>query len=90
VNIAKGSVGRIPVILDDKFSIIETSAQLLYLLKFDKDNKFGFEDPLEHSELVQWLFFWHGSGAPYQGNLTFFRKAKEHNPCKRITPSPLI
>jgi glutathione S-transferase len=62
---------------------METSAQLLYLLnKLDKDNHFGFKDELDQSELVQWLFFWHGSGAPYQGNLGFFRRAQEQSPCK--------
>jgi hypothetical protein len=61
---------------------METSAELLYLLKFDKDFHFGFEDELEQSELLQWLFFWHGSGAPYQGNLGFFRRAQEQSTCK--------
>ncbi|KAE9368338.1 glutathione S-transferas-like protein [Stipitochalara longipes BDJ] len=76
--------GRIPVIVDNSvsppFPVMETSAELLYLLKFDKDNKFGFTDELEQNELVQWLFFWHGSGAPYQGNLGFFRRAAEKLP----------
>jgi len=76
--------GRIPVIVDNTvsppFPVMETSAQLLYLLKFDKDHKFGFKDELEQSELLQWLFFWHGSGAPYQGNLGFFRRAAEQLP----------
>jgi hypothetical protein len=61
---------------------METSAELLYLLKFDKDNHFGFQDEREQSELLQWLIFWHGSGAPYQGNLGFFRRAKEQSSCK--------
>jgi glutathione S-transferase len=56
---------------------METSAELLYLLKYDKDYQFSFKDALEQSEAVQWLFFWHGSGAPYQGNLGFFRRAQE-------------
>ncbi|RDW68172.1 glutathione S-transferas-like protein [Coleophoma cylindrospora] len=75
--------GRIPIIIDNAqsppFPVMETSAELLYLLKYDKDNRFGFEDELEQSELVQWLFFWHGSGAPYQGNLGFFRRAQEQS-----------
>lgn len=78
--------GRIPVIIDNTvaspFTVMETSAELLYLLKFDTKFQFGFEDTLEESELLQWLFFWHGSGAPYQGNLGFFRRAKEQSPCK--------
>lgn len=62
---------------------METSAQLLYLLQhFDVEKKFGFQDELEQSEVIQWLFFWHGSGAPYQGNMTFFRKAQEQSSCK--------
>jgi hypothetical protein len=64
------------------FPVFETSAQLLYLLKLDKEHKFSFTDELEQSELVQWLFFWHGSGAPYQGNLGFFRRAAEKLPCE--------
>jgi glutathione S-transferase len=61
---------------------METSAELIYLLKLDKDHHFGFEDEREQSELLQWLFFWHGSGAPYQGNLGFFRRAQEQSTCK--------
>lgn len=53
---------------------METSAELLCLLKFDTNNTFGFTDALEQNHLIQWLFFWHGSGAPYQGNLNFFKK----------------
>jgi len=77
--------GRIPVIIDNTktppFPVMETSAELLYLLNFaDKDNIFGFVDELEKSECLQWLFFWHGSGAPYQGNLGFFNRAAEKIP----------
>lgn len=55
---------------------METSAELLYLLKdVDKDNKFGFTDDLERSECLQWTFFWHGSGAPYQGQVNHFTRA---------------
>lgn len=61
---------------------METSAELLYLLKHDTDGIFGFKDALEMSELQQWLLFWHGSGAPYQGNFRFFSRAKEQSPCK--------
>jgi len=61
---------------------METSAELLYLLELvDKDGKFGFKDELERSECLQWLFFWHGSGAPYQGQTNHFAKfAKEKIP----------
>lgn len=55
--------GRIPVLLDHTksppFPVMETSAELLYLLKFaDKDDVFGFKDELERSLALQWLFFW--------------------------------
>jgi len=71
--------GRIPVIIDNSqsppFTVMETSAELLYLLKFaDKEDKFGFKDELERSQALQWLFFWHGSGAPYQGQTNHFTK----------------
>lgn len=58
------------------FPVHETSAELLYLLKFD-DSKdlFGFKDPMERSECLQWTFFWHGSGAPYQGQTNHFTRA---------------
>lgn len=62
---------------------METSAELLYLLKFyDPNDEFGFKDELERSDALQWLFFWHGSGAPYFGQLGHFAKfAKEKIPC---------
>ncbi|KAL8923883.1 MAG: hypothetical protein Q9208_004319 [Pyrenodesmia sp. 3 TL-2023] len=78
--------GRIPVLVDNTqnppFPVMETSAELLYLLKFaDKNDEFGFKDELERSEALQWLFFWHGSGAPYQGQVNHFSKfAKEKIP----------
>ena len=81
------SSGRIPVVIDNSqsppFTVMETSAELLYLLKKeDKDDKFGFTDDLERSQALQWLFFWHGSGAPYQGQTNHFAiYAKEKIPC---------
>ncbi|KAH9205818.1 glutathione S-transferase-like protein [Leptodontidium sp. 2 PMI_412] len=76
--------GRIPVIVDNAvtppFPVMETSAELLYLLKFDKDDRFGFKDEQQKSECLQWLFFWHGNGTPYQGNLGFFSRAVEKLP----------
>ncbi|KAK6343170.1 hypothetical protein TWF718_008543 [Orbilia javanica] len=69
--------GRIPVIIDNdkSFSVMETSAELLYLVdREDKDHHFDFADPLEKSQLLQWLYFWHGSGAPYQGQVNHFFK----------------
>lgn len=79
--------GRIPVVVDNTqdppFPVMETSAELLYLLKFaDKEDRFGFKDELERNQCLQWLFFWHGSGAPYQGQVHHFtRAAKEKIPC---------
>ncbi|KAL8715734.1 MAG: hypothetical protein Q9220_000401 [cf. Caloplaca sp. 1 TL-2023] len=80
------SKGRIPIIIDNTksppFPVMETSAELLYLLKVaDRDNTFGFTDELERSQCLQWLFFWHGGGAPNQGQLNFFGIfAKENIP----------
>lgn len=59
--------GRIPILVDNNksppFTVMETSAELLYLLKeYDYKDEFGFKDDLERSEALQWLFFWHGSG----------------------------
>lgn len=72
--------GRIPVLVDNTqnppFPVMETSAELLYLLKeSDKNDTFGFKDEHERSQCLQWLFFWHGSGAPYQGQVNHFTKA---------------
>jgi len=76
--------GRIPVVLDNTksppFPVMETSAELLYLLKeFDSKDTFGFKDELERNECLQWLFFWHGSGAPYMGQLNFFSRNAPDN-----------
>lgn len=72
--------GRIPIIIDNTvsppFPVMETSAELLYLQhKYDTNSVLGFTDELEKSESLQWLFFWHGSGAPYQGQVNHFTKA---------------
>ena len=78
--------GRIPVLVDNNknppFPVMETSAELLYLLnEYDPEDAFGFKNDLERSECLQWLFFWHGSGAPYQGQFEHFNKfAKEKIP----------
>ncbi|KAF2027645.1 glutathione S-transferase [Setomelanomma holmii] len=75
--------GRIPIIVDNiqnpPFAVMETSAELIYLLEFDKNNYFGLDNDLERNEALQWLFFWHGGGAPYQGKLGFFCRAKEQS-----------
>lgn len=80
--------GRIPVLVDNTqdppFTVHETSAEMFYLLKFaDKEDRFGFKDELERNEAIQWTFFWHGSGAPYQGQVNHFsRAAPEKIECK--------
>jgi glutathione S-transferase len=66
ILVADIHTGRIPVIIDNTktppFPVIETSAQLLYLLKeYDSKDIFGFKDEYERSQCLQWLFFWHGS-----------------------------
>lgn len=85
--------GRIPTIVDNSqdppFPVIETSAQLLYLVQAaDRENKFSFTNHLEQSTAIQWLFFWHGGGAPYQGQANLFRKLPEKIPCKYFSKSP--
>jgi glutathione S-transferase len=71
--------GRIPVLVDNTrsppFAVHESSAELFYLLKVaDKQDRFGFADDLERSQALQWTFFWHGSGGPYQGQLSHFSR----------------
>jgi glutathione S-transferase len=77
--------GKIPVLIDNKqsppFAIIESPAQFLYLLELaDKDHILGFSDKREWSECLQWLFFWHGSGAPSQVQLDLVKFYGEDNP----------
>ncbi|KAH9844505.1 Disulfide-bond oxidoreductase [Teratosphaeria destructans] len=77
--------GRIPVLVDNQetgydgrnpFTVHETSAELFYLLKkYDREDAFGFKDDLERNQALQWTFFWHGSGAPYQGQVNHFTRA---------------
>lgn len=54
------------------------------MLKFaDKEDRFGFKDELERNECLQWMFFAHGSMAPYQGQVNHFNHAaKEKVPCE--------
>jgi glutathione S-transferase len=59
---------------------METSAELLYLLKFaDKKDTYGFKDELERNQCLQWLFFAHGSMAPYQG-----KQSASHSGMERV------
>jgi glutathione S-transferase len=81
-------LGRIPILIDNTqtppFPIMESSAELLYLAEnFDKDHIFGFDNAREHSEVIQWLFFWQASGQPNQSQNNHFKKsAPEKIPCK--------
>jgi glutathione S-transferase len=64
--------GLIPVLLDSsltsQFPIFESSAILIYLQKkIDTTFIFGFRDERESLECLQWLLFWHGTGANAQG-----------------------
>jgi glutathione S-transferase len=73
--------GRIPTLIDNTLApplpLHESSAELVYLQeRYDPQNHFGFADVRERSEMLQWLFFWHGSGAPYMGNAGFFSRAE--------------
>jgi glutathione S-transferase len=79
--------GKIPTLVDntDKtnpISVMETTAEMLYLAeKYDKDYALSFQDPIERAQMIQWLFFWHGSGQPIQGQLIWFSKfSKEKVP----------
>lgn len=89
--------GRIPALIDhtqhasvpsglflqgEGFPVFESSAILLYLSKkWDRDNIFGFNDPFEDSQMLQWLFFIQGGLGPMQGQLNHFNKhAKEKIP----------
>lgn len=80
--------GRIPVLVDIAQSpplpVMETSAELLYLARqVDANHVFSFaeRDTVGYSEALQWLFFWHGSGAPYHGQVIHFAiLAKEKLP----------
>jgi glutathione S-transferase len=78
---------RIPILIDNTqtppFVIMESLAELLYLQEtVDKNNIFGFDNKVEQSEAVQWLFFWAG-GQPMQSQNNYFsRSAPEKLPCE--------
>lgn len=85
---------RIPILIDNTqtppFVVVESLAELLYLQDtVDKDRVFGFENKLEQSEVLQWLFFWQAHGQVNQAQLSFFtRGAPEKIPCE-LNESPL-
>jgi hypothetical protein len=78
---------RIPILIDNTqtppFVVMESLAELLYLQEtVDKDNVFGFDNKVEQSEAVQWLFFW-AAGQPMQSQNNYFsRSAPKKLPCE--------
>ncbi|KFX89103.1 hypothetical protein V490_07229 [Pseudogymnoascus sp. VKM F-3557] len=56
------------------------NGQKVQILLEELKDKYGLQDELQLSQANQWLFFWHGSGAPYQGNKGFFSRAAEKLP----------
>ncbi len=79
------NLGKIPVLVDNNqsppYPIFETSAELVYLYTiYDKNREFGFTDPLEHTQALQWLFFWHGNAPTLQQWLYFAIRATEKVP----------
>ncbi|KAL1801713.1 hypothetical protein ACET3X_002055 [Alternaria dauci] len=76
--------GQLPILIDNTqtppFPVIESAADLLFLFKeHDKIPAFGFTDDFGRSECLQWLFFWHGTGQPVQGQLTWFAENAKDN-----------
>lgn len=71
--------GRIPTLVDNSqakpFPVMESGAILLYLDQFyDKNKVFGFTDPLEHNQMLQWLFWMNAGLGPMQGQLNHFNR----------------
>ncbi|ODN82488.1 glutathione S-transferase [Cryptococcus wingfieldii CBS 7118] len=81
--------GRIPALVDDNVKVggeghkvFESASILLWLVeRYDKEYKFSFEDPVERSRVLSWIFFAHGGVGPMQGQANhFFRYAPEKIP----------
>ncbi|OJK02328.1 hypothetical protein ASPACDRAFT_115110 [Aspergillus aculeatus ATCC 16872] len=78
-------IGRIPLLIDNTTTpnphvVMESSAILLYLFqKVDHSYRFGFADPLQQSQLLQWLVFWGASGQMVQGQWNYFRRNQVEN-----------
>ncbi|RXK39435.1 hypothetical protein M231_03268 [Tremella mesenterica] len=81
--------GRIPALVDDSIKVkgvghrvFESASIMLWLVeKYDKDNIFWFDDPVEKSEALSWIFFIHGGVGPMQGQANhFYRYAPEKIP----------
>jgi glutathione S-transferase len=67
--------GRIPALIDDSVqgkdgkgnNVFESAAVMMWSLeRYDKENRFWFEDQVERSKTFSWMFFVHGgtSGFP--------------------------
>jgi len=77
--------GRIPSLTDNACNppvhVWESGAILLYLNKFDKDNKFHFTDDDDITQMNIWLFFQMSGVGPMQGQYHHFsRYASEKIP----------
>ncbi|RAH67214.1 putative glutathione S-transferase family protein, partial [Aspergillus aculeatinus CBS 121060] len=78
-------IGRIPLLIDNTTTphphvVMESSAILLYLFhQVDHSQKFGFADPQQQSQLLQWLVFWGASGQMVQGQWNYFRRNQVEN-----------
>lgn len=74
--------GRIPALTDGEHNVFESVAVNQYLIeKYDKDNKFWFDNLEERSEAYSWIAFGQGGTGPMQGQANhFFRYAPEKIP----------
>lgn len=81
--------GRIPALVDDNVlvdgrghRVFETSSILIWLAEnYDKDFKFWFDNPVDRSTALSWIFWGHGGVGPMQGQANhFFRYAPEKIP----------
>ncbi|KAG7553578.1 hypothetical protein FFLO_03010 [Filobasidium floriforme] len=74
--------GRIPALTDGDHNVFESGAINQWLVeKYDKENKFWFEDPKERSDAFSWIMFFQSGLAPMQGQANhFFRYAPEKIP----------
>lgn len=69
--------GRIPALTDGELNVFESVAVNQYLIeKYDKDNKFWFDDIAERSDAYSWIAWAQGGLGPMQGQANhFFRYA---------------